>query len=299
LAGWQGIGKDTALEPVKRAVGSWNFQEVSPHDIVEDKYNDYMRSVILRISEARDLGDVKRFTFYEKLKTMVTSPPDVVRIRSKYIPSHSIPNVTAVVVMTNHGTDGIYIPADDRRFYVALSSLKKEDFTEQYWNDLYNWYDHGGDKAVAAYLQNFDLSDFNPKAPPPKTDAWWAIVAASSSSEDGELAELLDKLGNPGAVILEQLRDEARHEGLTDFANWLSDPKSCRALPSKLAEMGYNFFPNPNNKKKGTWRIKGKERRIYARTLRTIDEREELIPRREQEAAVKALIKDLEDQPDL
>jgi hypothetical protein len=300
LAGFQGIGKDTMIEPVKRAIGSWNFQEVGPTDIVGEKYNDYMRSVILRVSEARDLGDVKRFTFYEKLKTMVTSPPDVVRIGAKWVSAHSIANVTAVVVMSNHGTDGIYIPADDRRFYVASSSLKKEDFTEQYWKDLWGWYDNGGDKAVAAYLQNFDLSDFNPKAPPPKTDAWWAIVAASSSSEDGELAELFDKLGNPGAIILEELRDEARHEGLTDFANWLSDPKSRRALPSKLAEMGYNFFSNPSNKKKGTWRIKSKERRIYARTLRTTkDGREELIPRREQEAAVKALIRELEDQPDL
>ena len=30
LGGNQGIGKDTLLEPVKRAVGAWNFNEVSP-----------------------------------------------------------------------------------------------------------------------------------------------------------------------------------------------------------------------------------------------------------------------------
>ena len=30
LGGLQGIGKDTLLEPVKRAVGPWNFREVSP-----------------------------------------------------------------------------------------------------------------------------------------------------------------------------------------------------------------------------------------------------------------------------
>jgi hypothetical protein len=30
LGGTQGIGKDTLLEPVKRAVGPWNFKEVSP-----------------------------------------------------------------------------------------------------------------------------------------------------------------------------------------------------------------------------------------------------------------------------
>jgi hypothetical protein len=30
LGGAQGIGKDTLLEPLKRAVGPWNFLEVSP-----------------------------------------------------------------------------------------------------------------------------------------------------------------------------------------------------------------------------------------------------------------------------
>ena len=30
LGGKQGIGKDTLLEPVKRAVGAWNWEEVSP-----------------------------------------------------------------------------------------------------------------------------------------------------------------------------------------------------------------------------------------------------------------------------
>ena len=30
LGGEQGIGKDTICEPVKRAVGPWNFEEASP-----------------------------------------------------------------------------------------------------------------------------------------------------------------------------------------------------------------------------------------------------------------------------
>ncbi len=34
LGGAQGIGKDTLLEPVKRAVGPWNFAEVSPQQML-------------------------------------------------------------------------------------------------------------------------------------------------------------------------------------------------------------------------------------------------------------------------
>jgi hypothetical protein len=56
LGGAQGIGKDSILEPVKRAVGHWNFSEASPQDMFEP-FNKFKRCVILRISEGRDLGD--------------------------------------------------------------------------------------------------------------------------------------------------------------------------------------------------------------------------------------------------
>ena len=38
---------------------------------------------------------------------------------------YSIPNVTGVVITTNHKTDGIYLPADDRRHFVAWTDLEK------------------------------------------------------------------------------------------------------------------------------------------------------------------------------
>jgi hypothetical protein len=74
LGGAQGIGKDTMLEPVKRAVGPWNFQEVSPAMVV-GRFNSHVRSVIMRVSEARDLGDVDRYSLYEHMKTAIAAPP--------------------------------------------------------------------------------------------------------------------------------------------------------------------------------------------------------------------------------
>jgi hypothetical protein len=40
---------------------------------------------------------------------------------------------------------------------------------------------------VAAYLANLDLSAFDPKAPPPKTDAFWAIVDATARRKTASL----------------------------------------------------------------------------------------------------------------
>ena len=56
-------------------------------------YNDYMRCVVLRISEAHDLGDVNRYAFHDRMKTILATPPDVVRVNSKYTPQHYVVNV--------------------------------------------------------------------------------------------------------------------------------------------------------------------------------------------------------------
>ena len=50
---------------------------------------------------------------------------------------------------------------------------------------------------VAAYLASLDISGFDPKAPSPKTPAFWDIVDANRAPEDAELADVLDRMGNP------------------------------------------------------------------------------------------------------
>jgi hypothetical protein len=114
LGGLQGIGKDTLLEPVKRAIGPWNFSEASPQQVL-GRFNGFLKSVILRISEARDLGEVNRFSFYDHLKAYTAAPPDVLRVDEKNLREYSVLNCCGVIITSNHKTDGIFLPADDRR----------------------------------------------------------------------------------------------------------------------------------------------------------------------------------------
>jgi len=53
------------LAPVTRAVGTWNFKEINPDQLL-GQFNPFNKSVILRINEARNLGDQTRNEFYEK-----------------------------------------------------------------------------------------------------------------------------------------------------------------------------------------------------------------------------------------
>jgi hypothetical protein len=262
LGGLQGIGKDTVLEPVKYGIGAWNFSEVSPQQIL-GRFNGFLKSVILRISEARDLGEFDRFAFYDHMKAYTAAPPDVLRVDEKNLREHSIFNCCGIVVTTNHKTNGIHLPADDRRHFVAWSYRTKEDerFQGTYWNDLWTYYENGGREHVAAYLLQRDITGFNPKAPPPKTPAFWAIADANRPPEDAELADLLDAIGTPAALPLSRIIDMA--EGY--FAEWIKDRKNRRIIPHRMESCGYVPVRNPDAED-GRWKIFGRRHTVYART---------------------------------
>ena len=273
LGGSQGVGKDTLLEPVKRAIGPWNFTEVGPQQLL-GRFNGFVKSVILRVSEARDLGDIDRYAFYDHMKVYTASPPDVLRVDEKHLREYSVLNCVGVVITTNHKSDGIYLPADDRRHYVAWSSLTKDDFSPEYWNSLYHWYNDGGDRHVAAFLTQRDLSAFNPKAPPPKTSAFLEIVNASRAPEDAELADVLDRLGWPNAVTLARLQASADDA----FAEWLKERKNRRIIPRRLEDAGYLSIHNPDAQG-GLWNINNRRQAVYGR--RELSERDRLLAVRE------------------
>jgi hypothetical protein len=260
FGGYQGVGKDTILEPVKQSIGPWNFWEVSPQQLL-GRFNGFLKSVLLRVSEARDTGEINRFQFYDHMKSYTAAPPDVLRVDEKNLREHSVLNCCGVVITTNHKADGIYLPADDRRHYVAWSECKKEDFVKDYWKAIWRWYANGGNRHVCAYLNELDISDFDPKAPPPKTAAFWDIVDANRVPEDGEMADVLDKLGNPDATTLTMIVNKATG----GFDEWIQDRRNRRAIPHRLETCGYVSVRN-GGAKDGLWVINGARQVIYTKS---------------------------------
>jgi hypothetical protein len=129
LGGKQGIGKDTLLEPIKHAVGPWNFVDVTPRHLL-GRFNGYAKAVILRVSEARDLGDVDRYAFYDHMKLYTAAPPDVLRVDEKNLREYAVFNICGVVITSNHKADGIFLPIEQgglraRLLDAALSLLRR------------------------------------------------------------------------------------------------------------------------------------------------------------------------------
>jgi hypothetical protein len=282
LGGAPGIGKDTLLEPVKRAVGGCNWAETKPQEMVGD-FNPFVRSVVLRISEARDLGDSDLYSFYEHMKTYTAAPPDVHSCNEKFKRPYAVPNVCGVIITTNHKTTGIYLPPDDRRHYVAWSDRQQsdfdtdpDDFEPEYWSALWAWYESGGYAHVAAYLAALDLSGFDPKAPPKKTPAFWDIADANRAPEDAEMADAIDALGKPKAVTVAQITGKVS----VDLAGWLCERRNARQIPHRLEAVGYTAVRNDADAHDGRWRVNGKRQMIYARKE---------LPTRERIAAARRL----------
>lgn len=278
LGGGQGIGKDSILEPLRSAVGDWNFSEVSPQQVL-GRFNSYLKSTVLRISEARDLGDSDRFAFYDHCKSFIASPPSTLRIDEKHRAEYYLINTTAVVVTTNH-RDGIYLPEDDRRHFCCWSEKTKEEFSEDYFNRLWRFIGHGGREAVAQFLATRDLSSFNPKKPPPKTEAFHQTVNTNRSSVDAELADALDaagSIGEDGEPIRPDVVTIAKLVATVDtsnasFSEFLRDRRNAKVVNHRLEACGYTVVRNPDAAD-GLWRINGRRQAVYGRVDRSPQER--------------------------
>jgi hypothetical protein len=269
LGGEPGVGKDSLLEPIKSAVGAWNFCDVSPANIM-GRFNSHLKSIVLRISEVHDLGEIDRFAFYDRTKTLCAAPPDTHRIDEKNMREYQAVNVTGVIMTTNHKAGGLYLPPDDRRHYVAWSPTPTGTFTPEYFDGLYSWFRTGGNEIVAHYLAALDISTFNAKAPPPKTPAFWEIVQSARSAESADVDDALDALGRPDAVTLAMLEHSpgATHE----FRAWLGDRKNGVKIAHRMTDAGYAPIRNPDAND-GQWRIGGKRRSVYGkRTAGKVDQ---------------------------
>jgi hypothetical protein len=258
------------IQPVKHAVGDWNVSDVSPTKIL-GRFNPWMQCVLLVVSEARDLGEVDRFSFYEHCKTYLATPPEWINCDEKHIKEQKVANVMGVVFTTNHRTSGIHLPPDDRRHFVAWSNLTREAFPPDYFTRLYRWYAQGGLDHVAAYLRGLDIRHFDPKAEPEKTEAWHAIVSADVSPGESELADALDALGVPVAITMDQIRRAAETQQLIELCTTLNDGRSARRVPHMMESVGYTQVRN-QAAKDGKWKVGGKKRHIYGLRTKTYSE---------------------------
>jgi len=256
MAGAQGIGKDTALLPLRRGVGEWNCAEIKP-DAISKPYNGYVKSVLLIINEVRPHDeDHRASSFYNECKTYLAAPPDMLPMEMKYVNVIYVPNVCHVILTTNDPLT-MYIPHEDRRLFVMTSPLpdpKENDvFAANYFEDIYEYLADGGSDAVVGWLLNRDILEFNSGAPPAMTSGKKAIIESASQVRRTLADEICE-------IYVDQVFNSEKPEiifakDLADFVNagdWFDDRLAAiktlnnKSFHFKMDEQGYGMMRNPH-----------------------------------------------------
>jgi len=266
MAGPQGIGKDTALIPVRKGVGEWNAAEVGP-DAITSQYNGFLKSVLLIINEVRPQDeDHKASNFYNLLKPILAAPPEMLAMNEKYINTIYIRNLCHVILTTNDPLT-MYIPIEDRRLFVMTSPLPDPKlnsvFPASYFEKFHTYLNSGGTGAVIHWLMERDISKFCPTQPPPMTAGKDAIIGSSTTVRYTAVDEVVDnfldhlfKGAKPDVIFAFDLLQFANQSDYFDDADKVAGMLKGRTLHFKMNERGYDMVKNPAVRS-GEWSYKG------------------------------------------
>jgi len=281
MAGAQGIGKDTALIPVRRGVGEWNAAEVGP-DAIASPYNGHVKSVLLIINEVRPHDeDFKASNFYNLLKPLLAAPPEMLPMTLKYANTIYVRNLCHVVLTTNDPLS-MYVPAEDRRLFVMSSPLGDPkisgDFPADYFDKLYDYLDAGGIDEVVDWLARRPITARDLRAAPPLTRGKLAIIESAEQVRRTYVDDIWEDFCRK--VCCEKRPKVFFHRDLTDFARAESFDDTARVVAAlnaknfhfKMAERGYDLVRCPTASE---WRS-GKYRCRMAFADRTLSKDEQL-----------------------
>ena len=134
-----------------------------------------------------------------KLKPMITEP--WLTIREMYRPSYTQPNRLNFLFLTNHD-DAIILDENDRRYCILDASAGPHPNGQKgYYKHLFKWTKENA-PALAHYFQHRDLSDFEPKAHAPMTDAKGELIEESRLPLETTIEELVENYKEPFCVDL-------------------------------------------------------------------------------------------------
>ncbi len=186
LAVWshaQGAGKNLLFETLVSIIGKTHATVIGQAELTGD-FNGWANRRIFVIGD--EVSGSGKQVETDKLKGLITGTTN--RINEKYQPAREAPNLMNFVFLSNHH-DAIFVNDGDRRFFVweILSGLLPQSASTEF----VVWRDTGGLSALLYFLLNFDISNFNPKAPAPMTEAKQQMVEDNRSDLEGWVADLM------------------------------------------------------------------------------------------------------------
>ena len=189
MGGNHGSGKDTLFAPFFWAIGGdakANCSLVKNEDL-NSQWGYALECEVMEIAELRQAEAKDRRALENTLKPIIAAPPELLMVNRKGMHPYMALNRVFVIAFSNERV-AISLPSEDRRWFVLWCEAQK--LPEAQAVSLWNWYQHrGGFEAVAHYLHTRDVSDWNPTAPPPMTEAKLIMVEHGMSTAESFLVD--------------------------------------------------------------------------------------------------------------
>ncbi len=176
FANAQGVGRDSLITPIQRLLGDRNCQVITG-ETLDSQFNSYVMSELIIANEMDTSHETLRHRVYNKLKELMTTPPDRISVNIKNVPQFQNRKAANVVIHTNTAA-ALAIAETDRRLAVVSSPRTRQEALERGQRGLYaklhaayaseNW-----TARFIAYLNSVerDNREWNAKSHAPHTKA--------------------------------------------------------------------------------------------------------------------------------
>jgi putative DNA primase/helicase len=162
MHGDEGSGKNLFWEIVRDLYGEYG--SVVGQDQLEDKFNDYLsRKMFIIGDEVLSRQEMRHLK--GKLKAMISGA--TIQINTKMMPLRTEANHVNLVFLSNEIQPNA-LDASDRRYCVVWTPSKRD---RAFYQEVARCREQGGREAFLHHLLERDLSQFDPYAPPPTTQA--------------------------------------------------------------------------------------------------------------------------------
>ena len=188
--GHPGSGKDTLWQPFLWGIGGESLANVAivRNEEITSQWGYALESEVMVFEELRETEARDRRALENHLKPIIAAPPEFLQVNRKGLHPYQALNRIFVLAFSNERVP-LSLPSDDRRWFVTYSDAPR--MTEPEGRAIWGWYKAGGLAVAAGWLYQRDVSQFNPGASPPLTEAKMIMVEQGRSTAESYLVEMM------------------------------------------------------------------------------------------------------------
>ena len=189
-AGDEGSGKDTFWAPFIWAICGDHLKNrgIMDNNSVNSQWGYQLESEILIINELKEPDAATRRQLANQLKPIIAAPPEMLPINRKGLHPYMMANRLFVLAFSNDPVP-ISLASQDRRWFCVWSTAPRME--SQKASAIWNWYRQGGFAAIARWLNDRDISKFNPAAAPGMTEFKANLIEHGMSMAESFLVEMM------------------------------------------------------------------------------------------------------------